>query len=153
MAAYSDGPQRRVVVTGIGVISPSGLDRDTFWQNVSSGRSAAGPVTRFKLDECPSHYACEVRDWTPTDYMDAKTVKRFERSLQFGVAAAKKAAEDARIDFNDTDPDRCGIVEATSLSNMEAAYRARDALDARGFRAISPSGNSAQAFIARRNPA
>jgi 3-oxoacyl-[acyl-carrier-protein] synthase II len=71
--------------------------------------------------------------------MDAKTAKRFERSLQFGVAAAKKAAEDARIDFNDTDPDRCGIVEATSLSNMEAAYRARDALDARGFRAISPS--------------
>ena len=137
--AYSEGPPRRVVVTGMGVIAPSGRDLATFWENVCAGRSAAGPVTRFKAEECPSHYACEVRDWTPTDYMDVKTAKRFERSLQFGVAAAKCAAADARIDFNDTDPDRCGIVEATSLSNMEAAYRAREALDTRGFRAISPS--------------
>ena len=135
----SNGHERRVVVTGIGVITPSGCEPETFWANVSAGRSAARPITRFKIAECPCKFACEVGDWTPVDYMDAKTAKRLDRSLQFGIAAAKAAAADARIDFSEVDPDRCGIVEATSLSNMEAAYRARDALDARGFRAVTPS--------------
>jgi 3-oxoacyl-[acyl-carrier-protein] synthase II len=71
--------------------------------------------------------------------MEAKTAKRSERSLQYGVAAAVLATRDAGLDMAKMNPDRAGIVEATSLSNLDAAYRAREALDARGLRAISPS--------------
>jgi 3-oxoacyl-[acyl-carrier-protein] synthase II len=130
---------RRVVITGMGVIAPSGRDLDTFWDNVRAGRSAAGQLTRFDPNESPSRLAAEVHDWDPLPYMEAKTAKRSERSLQYGIAAAVLAARDAKLDFAKIDPDRAGIVEATSLSNLDAAYRAREALDARGLRAVSPS--------------
>lgn len=137
--SLSDEPARRVVITGMGVITPSGRDLATFWGNIREGRSAAAPVTRFDVGASPSRLAAEIRDWEPTQYLDAKSAKRFERSLQYSVAAAKLAVADARLDFERIDPDRAGVVEATSLSNIEAAYSARDALDARGARAVSPS--------------
>jgi 3-oxoacyl-[acyl-carrier-protein] synthase II len=125
---------RRVVITGMGVIAPNGRDLDTFWDNVRAGRSAAAPLTRFDANESPSRLAAEVQNWDPLPYMEAKTAKRSERSLQYGIAA-----RDAKLNFAKIDPDRAGIVEATSLSNLDAAYRAREALDARGLRAVSPS--------------
>lgn len=136
---FADTVARRVVITGMGVIAPSGCDIAGFWKNVCEGRSAVGPVTRFDPSSSPSRLAAEIRDWRPTDYLDAKSVKRFERSLQYSVAAAKLAIADARLDFAEIDADRVGVVEATSLSNMEAAYSAREALDSRGARAVSPS--------------
>lgn len=131
--------KRRVVITGMGLITPIGLDLETFWDALRFGRSGIAKMTRFDPKDSPSQLAAEVRDWKPTDYMEAKVAKRFERSLQFGCAAAQLAARNARLDLKALDPDRCGIVEATSLSNMEAAYRARASLEARGYRAISPS--------------
>lgn len=136
---FADDAARRVVITGMGVISPCGCDLPSFWKNVREGRSAVGPVTRFDASVSPSRLAAEIIDWQPTDYLDSKSAKRFERSLQYSVAAAKLAVDDARLDFNEIDADRVGVVEATSLSNMEAAYSARDALDSRGARAVSPS--------------
>ncbi len=123
----------------MGVVTPCGRTLPTFWQAVRSGTSAVGPLTRFDPRDSPSRLAAEVRDWTPTDYIEPKAAKRFERSLQFGCAAAKLAAQDAKLDVSALDSDRCGIVEATSLSNMEAAYKARSALEERGYRSISPS--------------
>ena len=131
--------ERRVVITGMGVITPNGNTLAAFWSAVRDGKSAAKTLTRFDLKDCQCRLAAEIHNWTPTDYLDAKVSKRLERSLQFGCAAARLATEDAGIDFARIDADRCGIVEATSLSNMEAAYRAQTALDARGIRAISPS--------------
>jgi 3-oxoacyl-[acyl-carrier-protein] synthase II len=139
LSHLADDAARRVVITGMGIITPSGCDLATVWKNVCEGRSAAGLVTRFDASASPSRLAAEIRGWRATDYLDAKSAKRFERSLQYSVAAAKLAVEDARLDFNEIDPDRAGVVEATSLSNMEAAYSARDALDTRGARAVSPS--------------
>ncbi|MEQ1859915.1 MAG: beta-ketoacyl-[acyl-carrier-protein] synthase family protein [Chthoniobacteraceae bacterium] len=136
---FADGAARRVVVTGMGVVSPSGCDLGTFWKNVRDGRSAVGPITRFDASGSPSRLAAEIRDWNPTEYLDVKSARRFERSLQYGIVAAKLAVADSRLDFDQIDADRAGVVEATSLSNMEAAYSARDALDARGSRAVSPS--------------
>lgn len=135
----SAADSRRVVITGMGVISPVGQDLGTFWKNVHDGKSAAAPVTRFDVTGSPSHLAAEIRDWDPSRYLDAKSAKRFERSLQYSVAAAKLAVADAGVDFAKLDADRAGVVEATSLSNLEAAYSARDALDARGARGVSPS--------------
>ncbi len=135
----ADDAARRVVITGMGVIAPSGCDLAGFWKNVCEGRSSIGEVTRFDASDSPSRLAAEIRDWQPTEYLDAKSVRRFERSLQYSVAAARLAVENARLNFDEIDADRVGVVEATSLSNMEAAYSAREALDTRGARAVTPS--------------
>jgi 3-oxoacyl-[acyl-carrier-protein] synthase II len=137
MAAASD--ERRVVITGMGVIAPNGLDLETFWASVRDGVSAAGVVTRFDLRECPSRVAAEIHDWSPAGYMDRKVAHRLERSHQYGVAAAKLAAADAGLDLKEIDPDRVGVVEATSVSNYDAAYKGRHAVDTRGHRTVTPS--------------
>ena len=131
--------ERRVVITGIGVIAPNGATVETFRNAVRGGRSAVDHVRRFNVGESPCKLSAEIRGFNPVDYMDAKTAKRFERSLQYGVAAANLAAKDASIDFAEIDPDRTGIVEATSLSNVESAYKGMKALQDRGYRSISPS--------------
>jgi 3-oxoacyl-[acyl-carrier-protein] synthase II len=131
--------QRRVVITGMGIISPNGFDVNSFWDAVRNGRSAARVLTRFPLSDSPSRLACEIDDWKPQDFMDAKVAKRSERSHQYGLAAAKCAARDAKIDLAEVDPDRVGVVEATSVSNVETAYRGRQAVDTRGYRTITPS--------------
>ena len=136
---WTDEPRRRVVISGMGLITPCGNDLPTFWDAISKGRSGCGELTRFPQKDSPCHLAAEIPDWSPTDYLDAKSAKRFERSLQFGCAAAKLAAKDAGVSFKEIDPDRCGVVEATSLSNMEAASKAQTALHDRGSRSISPS--------------
>ncbi len=130
---------RRVVITGMGVIAPNGKTLKTFWSSILQGKSSTGPVTRFPTQSIPSHLAAEIADFDPEAYMDHKTAKRLERTQQLGVAAARLAAEDAGIDFRRVDSDRCGIVEATSLSNVAAAYKGKDAYAARGYRAVSPS--------------
>ncbi len=130
---------RRVVITGMGVVAPNGRDLDTFWNSVCAGRSAVGFVSRFDPADSPSRLAAEVRDWRATDYMDAKTAKRLERSHQYGIAAAKMAAKDAGLDLSKIDPDRVGVVEATSVSNYDAAYKGRRAVDDRGHRTVTPS--------------
>ena len=132
-------PRRRVVITGMGVMTPNGTDLATFWTNVCKGRSAATELTRFDPKDSPSRLACEIRNWCPTDYMDAKTAKRLERSHQYGIAASRCAATDAGLDFKFIDPDRAGVVEGTSVSNYDAAYNGRRAVDERGHRTVTPS--------------
>lgn len=131
--------ERRVVITGMGVIAPNGQDLETFWKSVRDGKSAAGPVTRFNLTNCPSRIAAEIRDWKATEYMGAKVANRLERSHQYGIAAAKLATKDAALDLSRIDPDRVGVVEATSVSNYDAAYKGRHAVDTRGHRTVTPS--------------
>ncbi len=123
----------------MGVIAPNGTDLASFWKNIREGHSAINHLTRFRMSDSPCRLAAEVRDFNALNFMDAKTARRIERSLQFGVAAAARAVLDSKIDFAEIDPDRTGIVEATSLSNVEAAYKGMKALEERGFRAISPS--------------
>ncbi len=111
----SDHPQRRVVITGLGVVAPNGCDLGTFWSSVRAGTSAAGPVTRFDVSELPNKIACEVRDFHPSNYMDNKKSKRFEVSIRYGIAAARMAAADAGVDFTKLDADRVGIIEGSTV--------------------------------------
>ncbi len=132
-------PTRCVVITGMGIISPCGKTLGEFWGNVRAGRSAAAQITRFDPRDSPSQLAAEIHDWKPEHYMDAKAARRLERSHQYGIAAARLATEDAGLDLAKIDPDRVGVVEATSVSNVETAYRGRKAVDTRGYRTITPS--------------
>jgi 3-oxoacyl-[acyl-carrier-protein] synthase II len=109
-------PTRRVVITGMGVVAANGCDLDTFWTSVRAGTSAARKVTRFDASELPNQVACEIRDFNPTRYMDAKKPRRFELSILYGIAAARMASTDAGVDLAQQDPDRAGIIEGTSVS-------------------------------------
>lgn len=140
MSRSNDEPPRRVVITGIGVIAANGSDPGTFWRSVRDGQSAADFLTRFNVADIPSKVGAEVRDFEPETYMDRKVARRLGRCLQFSIAAARLAANDAKIDFRKIDPDRCGIAEGTSMSNNEAAFDTQDAFLKRGYRGVSIAG-------------
>ena len=131
-------PPRRVVITGMGVVAPNGCDLDTFWNSVRAGRSAAGPVTRFDVRELPNKVACEVRDFNAARYMEAKKARRYERSIHYGIAAARMATMDADVSLAKLDPDRAGIVEGTSVSGTETILAGHEVYLTRGHRSISP---------------
>lgn len=131
---------RRVVITGMGVISPCGKDLKTFWESVREGRSASARVTRFDATKLPTQIAAEVKDFDVSQFIKSRKPGRFDLSIQYGVAAASLAMRDAAIDFNTLDPDRVCVVEGTTISGAESMLKANDAYKLNGgnFRAMHP---------------
>jgi 3-oxoacyl-[acyl-carrier-protein] synthase II len=101
---------RRVAVTGLGVISPVGNDKDTAWSNLVNGVSGLGEITRFDISEYEHKAGGEVHDFEPTAWMDAKAVRRSEHEMHFGVAAAKQAVADSGFEINDSNREDIGVV-------------------------------------------
>ena len=89
--------RQRVVVTGMGIISPVGNDVSSFWQSITSGKSGAGPITLFDPAEFTTKFACEVKDFDIGDLMDPKEARRYRRFTQFGISAAHQALVDAGL--------------------------------------------------------
>lgn len=130
--------KRRVVITGMGVVAANGQDLETFWNSVRDGVSAARPVTRFDVSKMPSKIAAEIQDFDHTRFIDNKHVRRLDLSTRYAIAAAVQAVQDSKIDTSQVDPDRIGIVEATSLSSMESAFQGQTDYQERGYRRLSP---------------
>ncbi|HYN70608.1 MAG TPA: beta-ketoacyl-ACP synthase II [Candidatus Eisenbacteria bacterium] len=101
---------RRVAVTGLGVISPVGNDKDTAWSNLINGVSGLGEITRFDVSGYEHKAGGEVHDFEPAAWMDAKAVRRSEHEMHFGVAAAKQAVADAGFEINDANREDVGVV-------------------------------------------
>ena len=101
---------RRVAVTGLGVISPVGNDKDTAWSNLVNGVSGLGEITRFDISGYEHKAGGEVHDFEPTAWMDAKAVRRSEHEMHFGVAAAKQAVADSGFEINDANREDVGVV-------------------------------------------
>lgn len=135
-----DLPERRVVITGMGVVSPSGKDLPGFWHNLRHGISAAGPVSRFDVSRLPVKIAAEVKDFVVSDFIKSRKPGRFDLTIQYGVAAATLAVKDAAIDLQTLDSDRVGVVEGTTISGMESIIKTRDAFvnNDENFRALHP---------------
>ena len=93
---------RRVVVTGLGVISPVGNDKDTAWTNLIEGHSGLDVLTRFDVTPYEHKAGGEVRDFEAVEWMDAKAVRRSEREMHYGVAAAKQALTDSGFEIDDS---------------------------------------------------
>ena len=89
--------RRRVVITGLGVVAPNGIGKETFWQNLIAGKSAVDYVHAFDASDYPSKVAAEVRDFVPADFMLARRTKAMARFSQFGVAATRLALDDAML--------------------------------------------------------
>jgi len=104
----------RVVVTGLGAITPLGLSAEEYWQGLINGRSGVGPITLFDASGYPVSVAAEVKDFDPEKYMSLKRVDRTSRCIQLAIAATKMAIESARLDMSQEKPERVGVIIATS---------------------------------------
>ena len=128
--------RRRVVITGIGALTPIGLEREGLWCGLRAERSAVGPVTRFDPSIFRSHIAAEVRDFVPTDHLEAKRVKRLDRFGQFSVIASRMALEDSGIDLAAEDRERVGAMMGTALGGVGYAEEQLGVFLTQGLRAV-----------------
>lgn len=128
----------RVVVTGLGTVNALGKTVDDFWSALLAGKSGIGPVTHFDVSELPTKIASEISDFNPADYMDAKDASRTDPYVHFAVAAAKMAAEDARLSVPDEESDRCGVIIGTGIGGMKNIEEQSFVLFSKGPRRVSP---------------
>ena len=110
--------RRRVVVTGLGLVSPLGLTASATWENLLAGRSGAGPIQRFDPTGLDVRFACEVKHFDPTAYMDRKEAKRADRFAQYAIAATSMALADAGIGDTFPDPDRTGVIIGSGIGGI-----------------------------------
>jgi len=110
---------RRVVITGMGVITPIGNTIDEFWQGACSGKNGIGPITVFDASQYDSRIAAEVKNFDPLKYMPAKTAKRSARFTQFAIASVKQAVADSGLDINKENPYRIGVYVGSGTGGLE----------------------------------
>lgn len=128
---------KRVVVTGLGVISPIGNEVDTFWNNLLNGVNGVDIITRFNTDEFPTKIAAEVKDFNAEDYIDKKEARRMDRNTQYAVAAATMAAKDAGIDDN-VNKDRIGVILGCGVGGIGTFEEQSKVMMEKGPKRISP---------------
>jgi 3-oxoacyl-[acyl-carrier-protein] synthase II len=131
-------PRRRVVITGLGVIAPNGLDVPSFWNSIRKGLSAARLVTQFDTLGSAHVVAAEVHGFDPARYMDAKNVRRYDKTIKYAVAAAKMAVQDARLDLTNVNLERVGVAEGTTVSGMDSLLRGHAFLLEEGLKSVNP---------------
>jgi 3-oxoacyl-[acyl-carrier-protein] synthase II len=110
--------KRRVVVTGLGALTPIGLTTAEFWTNLLAGKSGAGPVTYFDTALYDTHFACELKGFKATDYMDRKSAQRSDPFAQYATVSSDMAVADAGLSSKETDPDRIGVVYGSGIGGM-----------------------------------
>lgn len=128
----------RVLVTGLGAITPIGNDVLTFWRNLTNGVSGAGAVSAFDASEFPVRIACEVKDFDPAQWMDRKMTRRTARGTQFALAATKQALDDAGLTIDADNRDNIGVVIATGGGGIGLVEEGTHILIDKGPRAVSP---------------
>src|SRR5213080_2393007 len=129
--------QRRVVITGIGAVTPLGNDAETSWQRLVAGESGAGPITQFDSAEYHVHFACEVKDFEPSNWIDRKQTRRMDRFAQLILAAARQAEADSGVDVK-ADGDRIGASIATGIGGLRSFQDCYDTLKERGPDRVNP---------------
>ena len=129
---------RRVVVTGMGAITPIGLSVEEFWQSVKEGKTGFGEITKFDTEGYKCHLAAEVKDFDAKQYMDAKTARRMELFCQYAVAAAKEAITDAALDMEKEDPYRVGVSVGNGVGSLGGIEREHKRLLEKGPSKVNP---------------
>ncbi|MGZ3502097.1 MAG: beta-ketoacyl-ACP synthase II [Gemmatimonadaceae bacterium] len=131
--------KRRVVVTGMGAITPVGNDVATTWQSLVEGKSGTAPITKFDASKFPVRFAAEVKGFNPLDYMDRKEAKRADQYTQYAIAGARQAMTDAKlIERNGMDPDRIGVIIGSGIGGLKSFEEQHDVYRERGVGKISP---------------
>ena len=113
---------KRVVVTGLGALTPVGNTAEETWKNLVAGASGAGPITRFDASLFKTHFACEVKDFQPNDLLDRKEARRMDRFTQFGVVVANEAIADSGLDFEKEILDRIGVIWGSGIGGIDTFF-------------------------------
>ncbi len=131
------GPTR-VVITGIGAITPLGLTVDELWAGLIAGQSGIGYITRFDPKDVGVKFVGEVKGFDPRNYMDRKEARRTDPYIQYAIAAAAEAIQDSALDFEAEDPVRMGAIIASGIGGLYTTLKNVDIINAKGYRRVSP---------------
>ena len=131
-------PQKRVVVTGMGVIASLGHNVEDFWANILAGKNGVDRVTLFDAKDYTCQIGAEVRGWDAAQHMDPKEVRRNDRYTHFGFCAATQAVANAKLDMTQEDPDRVGVIIGSGIGGMMTIETQHSVLLSRGPRKVSP---------------
>lgn len=130
--------KNRVVITGLGAITPLGTGVEKFWQGLLEGKSGVDKITRFDVDKFSSKIAGEVNDFDPTMYIDKKEAKRMDRYTQFAIVSARMAIKDAGIDLDAIDKDKTGVILGSGVGGMDTLESTAKVLHEKGPGRVSP---------------
>jgi len=131
--------ERRVVVTGIGLVTPVGIGRDETWSAITAGKSGIAPTTLFDVTEFATKFSGEVKNWEPTRWIEKRDAKTYDRFLQFGVVASQLAKDDAGLVVDEKNADRVGVYIGAGLGGVATIEKTHSALLEKGpRRGISP---------------
>jgi len=130
--------RRRVVVTGMGLVIPTGIGVETAWKNVCEGKSGIGPLTRFDTNGFETKIAAEVKNFNPELYIDKKEIKRMDLFVQYAIAATKEALEDAQLAITPENSEKIGVIVGTGLGGLPTLEKYHKILLERGPGRISP---------------
>lgn len=135
----SNGQRKRVVVTGMGVITPVGLTLEEFWTSLLAGKSGAGPITGFDASDYDTKFACEVKGFDALKFMDRKLSQRCDPFTQYALAASEMALQDSGVDLSKEDRDRIGVVVGSGIGGMWTYHRQQETMwQSNGPHRISP---------------
>lgn len=130
--------KKRVVITGLGCVTPVGNNKDEFWKNIKSGVCGIDTVTRFDTTTFQTQIAGEVKDFNPENYISKKELKRLDRFTQYALVSAKMAVEDANLDLEVIDKDRMGVIIGTGIGGVETIEEQHKILLDKGNKRVSP---------------
>ena len=131
--------ERRVVITGLGAVTPVGIGKDDFYNALLRGESGIGPITRFDASDYATRIAGEIKDFDPTQFgIDKKEARRMDRSAAFAIAAAVLAQKDADLDLDKEEADRCGTVVGTGIGGIDSIHDVYVTLFEKGPGRVSP---------------
>ncbi|RHW43208.1 beta-ketoacyl-[acyl-carrier-protein] synthase II [Neobacillus notoginsengisoli] len=130
--------KRRVVVTGVGAVTPLGNDVETAWKNIVAGKSGIGPLTRINADEYPVKVAAQINDFDPEVYMEKKEARKMDRFTQYAVAASLMAVKDSGLAIVDENAHRVGVWIGSGIGGMETFEQQFEVFQKRGYRRVSP---------------
>jgi len=130
--------KRRVVITGLGAVSPFGVGVDKFWDSIIAGKSGIAQTTMIDIEKHPVKISGEVKGFEPTDYLDAKEAKKMDRFTQFGLVAAAEAVKDADLESVEMDPYRIGVIVSSAAGGFRTFEKNHKAIIERGPNKCSP---------------
>ncbi len=129
---------RRVVITGVGLVSPLGIGNTQNWENAVAGKSGLGHITRFDTTDFPVKIAGEVKNFNAEDFIDKKEVKKMDLFIQYALAASHFAMEDSGLVIDDSNAERVGVLVGAGLGGLPTIEKYHDALKEGGYKKISP---------------
>lgn len=129
---------KRVVITGIGCVTPIGIGKEKFWDSIKNGVCGIDKITKFDASEYTTQIAAEVKDFNPDDFISKKESKRMDKFVQFAVASAKLAIDDSNIDLESVDKEKFGVIIGSGIGGMETLEEQHAKLMEKGPKKVSP---------------